>query len=71
MNDPAKTPAGARLDADLTRLRLIYDARGNGATWAIIGRTLGMSGREAKRHAHRLGAKAGQAWRLQQNQEQG
>ena len=41
-------------EADVLRLELIDRAKGNGATWAVIGATLGMSGREAKRHAHKL-----------------
>ena len=41
-------------EADALRLELIDRATGTGATWAVIGRALGMSGREAKRHAHRL-----------------
>lgn len=41
-------------EANALRLELIDRAKANGATWAVIGATLGMSGREAKRHAHRL-----------------
>lgn len=44
----------AGLDRQALRLELIDRAKQNGATWAVIGRTLGMSGREAKRHAHKL-----------------
>ena len=36
------------------RLQLIETAKARGATWATIGATLGMTGPEAKRHAHRL-----------------
>lgn len=38
----------------LSAWTLIDRAKQNGATWAVIGSTLGMSGREAKRHAHKL-----------------
>ena len=46
--------APADLGADLLRLKMIATAKDSGLSWAMIGRTLGMSGREAKRHAHKL-----------------
>ena len=62
------TPAA--LERDLLRLELIAEARGNGATWAQVGATLGgMSGREAKRRAHHLAKHTGRAWRLEHNQK--
>ncbi len=48
-------------DPAALRLDLIDRAKGNGATWAVIGATLGMTGREAKRHAHRLRKQARRA----------
>ena len=42
------------LDDDLLRLKVIVTAKEKGLTWAQIGSGLGMSGREAKRHAHHL-----------------
>jgi hypothetical protein len=42
------------LDADLLRLKMIVTAKERGLTWAQIGSSFGMSGREAKRHAHHL-----------------
>ena len=42
------------LDADLLRLKMITVAKERGMSWAMIGRGLGMTGREAKRHAHKL-----------------
>jgi hypothetical protein len=65
VNDP---PAGP-LDADLARLRLITRARANGATWAHIGRTLGLTGPQAKHHTRHLARTTGRRWRLLQNQE--
>ena len=62
-------PADPQLEADMTRLTLIRQARDRGATWAEIGVTLGMSGRDAKRHAHRLHASTRRAWYLHHNQE--
>lgn len=62
-------PADPQLEADLACLRLIYDLRGKGFTWAFIGHTLDMTGPQAKRHWKRLGTKTGRAWRLQQNQQ--
>lgn len=41
-------------EADSLRLELIDRARGNRASWRVIGLTLGMSGPEAKRHAKKL-----------------
>ena len=38
----------------MIRLELIDRAKGNGASWAVIGSWLGMTGPEAKRHAHKL-----------------
>ena len=43
------------------QLALIGRAMGNGATWAVIGRTLGISGREAKKRAHGLREKVKRA----------
>jgi hypothetical protein len=43
------------------QLALIDRAMGNGATWAVIGRTLGISGREAKKRAHGLREKVKRA----------
>ena len=51
--EPALSLA-ASPDITALRLDLIDRAKGNGATWAVIGTALGMTGREAKRHAHRL-----------------
>jgi len=48
----AAVPAG--LDRDVTRLRLIAEARGKGIPWAMIGMSLGMDGKTAKATAKRL-----------------
>lgn len=81
MNDPAgpeppfslaaenPTPAAGQLKADLARLGLIRQARDRGIPWAHIGATLGMTGPQAKRHAHRLHATTRRAWYLHHNQE--
>lgn len=42
------------LGRDILRLRLITEARGRGATWAVVGAALGMSGQQAKKEARRL-----------------
>ena len=49
------------LDSDLTRLRLLAEARANGASWAAIGRTLGKDPKVAKRDAKRLARKTSRA----------
>jgi hypothetical protein len=47
-----------RLQHDIRRLQLIRQAKNGGATWAVIGVTLGgISGKEAKRQARKLGAR--------------
>ena len=46
------------LQSDLARLHLIDGARANGASWAVIGRTLGKPGKIAKRDAKRLAKQA-------------
>ena len=46
--------AGTPLRHDTAALALIDRAKANGATWNTIGTALGMTGREAKRHAHKL-----------------
>jgi hypothetical protein len=51
VNQPHPASALADMIADL---RTITEAQANGATWAQIGATLGMTGRGAKKHAHRL-----------------
>lgn len=48
------TTADASIRHDQAALDLIDRAKANGATWNTIGAALGMSGREAKRHAHKL-----------------
>ena len=58
--EPAPFPA-ASPDPAALRLDLIDRAKGNGATWAVIGTALGMTGREAKRHAHKLRKQARRA----------
>jgi hypothetical protein len=42
------------LDASLLRLRLVADAKAGGASWAVIGAALGVSGKQAKRDAKAL-----------------
>ena len=37
------------LDANLLRLRLVAEAKDAGIPWTVIGRTLGVSGKQAKR----------------------
>jgi DNA-binding transcriptional MerR regulator len=49
------------LHRDIRRLELIRHAKDRGASWAVIGATLGMTGREAKRHAHKLETQARRA----------
>lgn len=44
-------PLAASPEADALRLELTDRAKAAGATWAVIGATLGLSGREAKRAA--------------------
>jgi hypothetical protein len=51
----------AGLHRDVRRLQLIQEAKNRGASWAVIGATLGMTGREAKRHAHQLATRARRA----------
>jgi hypothetical protein len=54
------------LETRLAQLNAIAALREQGATWAVIGTALGMSGREAKRHAHRLARRTrGAAWQQQ------
>lgn len=53
--------ADAQSRHDLAALDLIGRAKAGGATWTAIGATLGMTGREAKRHAHKLTARTRQA----------
>jgi hypothetical protein len=52
------TPAGpapeTALDANLLRLRLTAEAKGRGISWAVIGRSMGVSGKEAKRQVKAL-----------------
>jgi len=43
------------------QLSLIDRAMGNGATWAVIGRTLGISGNEAKKRAREMRSKVKRA----------
>lgn len=57
--DPAA--ADARLRHDTAALDLIDRAKAGGATWNTIGAALGMTGREAKRHAHKLRGRTRQA----------
>jgi hypothetical protein len=46
------------LHRDIRRLQLIRQAKEGGASWAVIGATLGgITGKEAKRDAHRLAAR--------------
>ena len=46
------------LQHDIRRLQLINQAKEGGASWAVIGATLGgVSGRKAKKDAHRLAAR--------------
>jgi isopropylmalate/homocitrate/citramalate synthase len=46
------------LEHDIRQLQLIRQAKDGGATWAVIGATLGgITGKEAKRQARRLGAR--------------
>ena len=63
------TGTNPQLEADLAQLGLIRQARGNGATWTQIGRTLGMTGPEAKRHHARLTRATRRTWYLHHNQE--
>ena len=42
------------LDANLLRLRLVAEAKDAGIPWTVIGRTLGVSGKEAKRRTKAL-----------------
>jgi hypothetical protein len=43
------------LQHDIRRLQLIRQAKDGGATWAVIGATLGgITGKQARRDAHRL-----------------
>ena len=51
---PEENLFAAAEDGTAARLELIDRAKANGATWAVIGATLGMSKEEAKRHARRL-----------------
>ena len=52
---PGRAPSlAASPEAAALRLELIDRAKDNGAPWATIGTFLGMTGREAKRHAHKL-----------------
>jgi hypothetical protein len=48
-------PAGVRSAA--AQLTLIDLAKENGASWAVIGAALGISGREAKKRAHGMRVK--------------
>lgn len=48
------SPLAASPEADALRLELTDRAKAAGATRAVIGSALGVSGREAKRHAHKL-----------------
>ena len=64
-----RTETDPQLEADMARLTLIRQARDRGATWNTIGGQLGMTGREAKRHAHHLHATTRRAWYLHHNQE--
>jgi hypothetical protein len=53
---PARTrPDG--LGHSVRRLDLIRKAKDSGLSWAAIGATLGVSGRQAKRDAHKLAAR--------------
>jgi hypothetical protein len=52
---PEREPeTGTTLRRAALELELIDTAKAGGASWAVIGATLGMSGREAKRAAHKL-----------------
>jgi hypothetical protein len=42
------------LDRNLLRLRLVAEATGRGVPWSAIGRTMGCSGKEAKRAMKQL-----------------
>lgn len=46
------------LDRNLLRLRLVAEAQSRGVSWAVIGRTMGMSSKEAKRAMKQLAAHA-------------
>jgi hypothetical protein len=48
------TPDLAR---DIRRLELITQAKARGASWAVIGATLGIPGWQAKRDARKLAAR--------------
>ena len=65
MISPEPSPSlAASLEVNVLRLELIDRARSHPvhpASWAVIGRTLGMSGREAKRHVHKLRAEVKRA----------
>lgn len=59
--------AATRLRHDIAELDLIDRAKDNGAPWDLIGRALGMSKEEAKRHHKHLSAQVGRARRMQDN----
>jgi hypothetical protein len=42
------------LDRNLLRLRLVAEAKNRGIPWTVIGNTLGVSGKEAKRQVKAL-----------------
>lgn len=42
------------LDRNLLRLRLVMEAKARHVSWAAIGRTMGLSGKEAKRQMKAL-----------------
>ena len=45
------------LERDLLRLRLVWEAKQRGVTWAAVGAAMGMSAKEAKHHMKRLAAR--------------
>jgi hypothetical protein len=58
-------------DTGLALLHRIAAAKAAGMTWAQIGARYGLSGREAKRLAHRLEAKAAPAEWVKANASRG
>ena len=63
-------PAGD-LERNMLRLLLVKKARDRGIPWAIIGRPLGMSGKEAKASMKRLAARTQRTMLAEKSRQDG
>jgi hypothetical protein len=59
------------LDRAMLRLRLVADAKDRGIPWAVIGRALGCSGKEAHRNMKLLAAQTQRNLMAQRNHDAG